>query len=364
MKKDEFRHKLGVTADAAGARRKMQMTEKRQDGLPRLAFGEAQAIHTTSVKEAADRTARMISSFNYLAPIAGEQKFHQKVATIDINGLVLQANAMTPVRMDAGSNEELHFCFSFRGRMQVVVGGKTIEWNPGAQAVLYTRHTHRAGEAEIRSCLLARLSRERLIATARAMLGEDQNQQLRLEDGVMRLIDMKQGGVDFATLFSQICQQIDNLYLNRAALERLGVDDMFYRHVICLLKPELLSADAPGQKVRAASTNAIDAVCSAIQDNSARRLTYTQMEQISGLSARSLHYAFQKKFGCSPMDWQQREKLQAARRTLMKSGGEIDLQQLSRDLGFSTPLSFAHCYFRMFGETPAETLLQSWSLTD
>lgn len=90
--------------------------------------------------------------------------------------------------------------------------------------------------------------------------------------------------------------------------------------------------------------------------NLSRRITLTDLEIVSGLSAWSLQYAFQKRFGCSPVTWIRNERLNAARELLLAGGGHDKVTTAALALSFSIMGEFSRLYWARFGEYPAETL--------
>lgn len=127
-----------------------------------------------------------------------------------------------------------------------------------------------------------------------------------------------------------------------------------------MIAPELLLQDSASiAKGLSSSRTPIDKICDAVRDLTNNPLTLTEMEQLSGLSARSLQYAFQKRFGRSPMAWQRRERLYLANSMLISSDETIDITSICYQTGVPTPSKLSEYYRRQFGETPSETLRRS-----
>lgn len=332
---------------------------RKANPLPPLPFGEARATTTANVKVLAEHTAKALTSLNAMEPADRPETFQSKVSTIRINGLDLVANAVEPVKLELGATRDFHLIVNFFGRSHAITGGRRYDWGQNDRAVLFTECERRLGFSERRSALFAHLDRQRLIDTACAMLGDDAAQKLSLDLDQTRTLALNHGPINFTTIFRQTCQHIDSLGGNQAALEALGLDDMFYRQAVFLLKPQLLVGDAQNENAVERGGGPIDSVCEAVRNSRHRALTLTEMEQISGLSRRSLQYAFQKRFGLSPMAWQQQERLHVARERLLKGAEDFSITQLSYEMGFSTPSNFTAYYGRIFGETPTATILRS-----
>jgi AraC-like DNA-binding protein len=99
----------------------------------------------------------------------------------------------------------------------------------------------------------------------------------------------------------------------------------------------------------------LDAVCDLVGSAFERPFTLTEMEAISGLSARALQYGFKARFGCSPMEWQRRERIRLARNRLMFAAPGETITQIAYAMGFASSAAFAAQYRRYFGETPSQT---------
>ena len=57
--------------------------------------------------------------------------------------------------------------------------------------------------------------------------------------------------------------------------------------------------------------HALDLLCQHLRNNLIKRFTMSDLEELSGLSARTLQYQFKNQFGCSPMRWIAQQRLDA-----------------------------------------------------
>lgn len=326
--------------------------------MPPLVFGEARASITNSAKTAAERAAKTITTLDSYEPLTNGGEFQQKSAAVCINGLDLVAFSSTPIRVGVGETNNFQLIVPFYGRSVSVIGNRSHQWNANENAILFGECASRQGVSETRSILVIGLDRHRLLGAARAMLGEDDfDNQLDGVDGA-RLIPLRYGSTNFTLVCRQICQLIDSLSLNVTLLEKIGIDDLIYRQLVCLLNPELVIFDSE-RSIGSDSRSRVDVVCEAIRNSRDKPLTLTEMERAGGLSRRVLQSAFKKRFGCSPMAWQRDDRLRIARDKLVGGGERVSITQLSLELGFSSPSSFAAFYRRAYGETPTESLLRS-----
>jgi transcriptional regulator GlxA family with amidase domain len=102
----------------------------------------------------------------------------------------------------------------------------------------------------------------------------------------------------------------------------------------------------------------VKAICSRVREYPGHPLTLVDMEKISGFSRRSLENEFHRQFGCSPIKWQQIERLQMAHEYLTQINGKIAIGDLSYQFGFVSSSKFIAYYKRCFNETPKDTAIR------
>lgn len=153
--------------------------------------------------------------------------------------------------------------------------------------------------------------------------------------------------------FFAICNLIESQFENQDALAVLGVDDLINRWVAWCLSP---LGDEPAPRIE---MTRIDVVCDLVRASVDKPLTLTQMEDVSGLSARSLQYIFKLRFGCSPMQWQRRERLLGAKARILAIRPGESITTIAHSMGYSSSSAFAALYKLQFGETPSDTILRN-----
>lgn len=323
--------------------------------LPSLAFGEARANHASDRYHAAAAAARVLGEIDIYEPASEATPFHHKLSTICVNGLELAAAASSPMRLGIKTPTETFLLVPFFGSTTLEIGKRRYHWGAAGQGLFLSNCDYRYGVTQTRSVLVARIDSNKLRSTISCMLGDDEH-RFDVCPGQARLLNLKQNSIDFMVSFRHLCGYIDALAASPNLLERVGVDDWFYRQVACWLMPDLFEdGRLDGGTSRRSSPSTIDAVCDAIRNRPSKPLTKTEMEKISGLSARALQYAFLKKFDCSPIEWQRRERLHLAYERLQTADTGLSITDLSLELGFSSPSRFAAYYRSQFGESPKET---------
>lgn len=320
--------------------------------LPALAFGERGARPVDRPLDAVAQSTTTMSSLRRYEAKGTEADFRSKIANIHLRDLALHANSSEPVRAEMAPTDGLFFIMTLQGVCRTEIEKRRYEVVPNQKALLLTERSVRYGESGTRSVFVARLDPARLGGTARSMLGEKGRLEPRLDQSAARAIELRYGALDYAASMRSLFGLIDAHLHRPAVLQTLGLDDFFYRQLALMTWPDLfLNAedDAPNDR----STPSLDELCEIMRSRLDRPLTMTEMEKITGLSGRTLQYAFNKRFGCPPMEWQKRERLHLAHLSLIAGDEPANIATLAAQFGFSSPSRFARYYKKMFGVSPS-----------
>ncbi|MGI9241144.1 MAG: helix-turn-helix domain-containing protein [Verrucomicrobiales bacterium] len=85
-------------------------------------------------------------------------------------------------------------------------------------------------------------------------------------------------------------------------------------------------------------------------------VTISDLVRICDCGRSALFSAFHNSKGISPMEFLTEQRLQSARRKLLKPEEETSVSSVALDSGFVHLGRFAHAYRKRFGESPSETL--------
>ncbi|WP_168929723.1 AraC family transcriptional regulator [Nocardioides sp. GY 10127] len=107
-------------------------------------------------------------------------------------------------------------------------------------------------------------------------------------------------------------------------------------------------------RTQPAPHRALDRVVEQIEHEPDRPYTVADLAAIAGTSARSLQYAFQERFGLSPMQLVRQVRLDRVHDDLAEGTGTVS--EIAAYWGFSNPSRFAQAYRERFKEYPAATL--------
>lgn len=323
--------------------------------LPPIPFGDRLITVSADAKAFGDRMAVAVPSLQAYEPFGDEKNFRSKSFSLKINGLQLLASANTPVAVQVGTATRRNLLIPFFGTNLTTVGTRNLNWDAGQNA-LYLPATGRGGNCSTRSTLTISFDPDRLQQSARAMLGlrVDQSIDLYLDD--RRLLALHSPGRDADKSWRQLCSMLDTMCEQPDLLVQLGLDELVYRNMVLMFRPDLFDqSPTPEQEknVRVVSQRALDPLCSYIQSKLEERITLSDMERISGLSARALQYAFLQRYQCTPMQWVRDARLDRARDMLRQKDQGLTIGLVSERLGFAKHSAFSSQFTARFGETPS-----------
>jgi AraC-like DNA-binding protein len=106
--------------------------------------------------------------------------------------------------------------------------------------------------------------------------------------------------------------------------------------------------DAAGRERR------LDALVAHIAAHLHRPLSLTELSARSGWSSRALQYAFQERFGCGPMQWVKRQRLEAARQALEQAQPGEPVRSIAWRCGYTNLSSFSRDILATYGRSPSD----------
>lgn len=259
------------------------------------------------------------------------------------------AHASSPCHLEIEQAEGWHIVVPYIGSGIIKSENNYFSINAGVNAVILPNSRRealrRSGSTAIFSIDVDYLNK---------LLRSNYQERFRIEPNISHAYDVifDHSGKNFRA-FSNICNFIDSHFQDQTGLNVLGFDDVIHRWIASCLFPSDTIEPTPRETVK------IDIVCDVVRSAVDRPLTLTEMERLSGLSARALQYAFKARFGCSPMQWQRSERLLEAQRRILSMAPGESITTIAYSMGFSSSSAFSALYKRQFGETPSETLLRN-----
>lgn len=322
--------------------------------LPRLAFGNADARVSRDLEAFAAAQRAVMPAIRRYEPCGRRRTFRHRAATLRIGDMKLVASASSPVSVAAEESGDSTLLFLLHGWSTSLIDGREHRWVAGESA-MFLPGPRREGRSGVRSLLGITFDPDRLEATARAMLGRRGRRRLAIDLRTPRPIPIHASRSPAGAMLQKILPLVDLAECDESTLRLLGLDDMLYRLIAVLLSPEVLEeAFRPQRESRPAAV--VRRVTDHILAHLPGPVVQTDLERVSGLSARSLQMAFHRVHGCSPRDWIRERRLLLARKRLENAAAADTVTAIALESGFTRPGSFSAAYAARFGEPPSKTL--------
>lgn len=319
----------------------------------KMPFGRRNSAHSLDINAFYDTISQVSTALESYEPLGKPDGFSHQSAYAGFKDLTLASSVCSPVSYSVTDDDSLYFILPFHGQAKCTIDRKTYtsSLSHGAMIIPGLR---RSGATTELSMLQATLKSNRLEATAKAMLGEEYSTAVEARFNSPHLLPMEFSSLRFDQLFWKICGAIDDCGLQADLMNALGLEDTFYRTVVAMVLPDQFVKEPPKEK--RSNQSSIDRVCDYIDAHLADSIYLTDLERFSNMSARSLQYAFLKRFGCTPTEWIRMRRLGLARQRLMASNPSGNVTRIAHDCGFASASDFSRHYIKQYGESPSATL--------
>ena len=336
------------------------VSRKFKSELPPLVFCGRSAHVNHSMEVLSKQLKTAIPSIQDCASLLSDGAVSSTCASVMFKGLKLTSLSCTPLRTVGQAKSDCILMIPFTGKGSVKLGSQALQWKAGAMGVWLPKVSF-IDEGTTRSTLLINIDPNRVARVARIMLGLPPEEPLTQELLLPREVALQVGRVSFETIFRQFSSMVDQFVLQPELLELSGIDDNFYRNASMMLHPGLF-LEAEETKVGAEyARRRLDRICQYIQANLGQPITLTDLEQVGFMSRRNLHYAFQNRYGCTPMQWVRQERLILAHSLLVMARVGTTVTDVALECGFSKSTTFSAYYLKQFGEAPSLTLSRALS---
>lgn len=203
------------------------------------------------------------------------------------------------------------------------------------------------------------LEPRRMEQTLKNMLqqfGSDMSAEMDLS--TMRTLDLKPGSVHTQPILQSVAAMLDACATVPNGLTLSGLDEVIYRCSVMLLRPDLISVPTPplvtGQQV-ITRQRLVERLCDYMRTHMGQKVSIEDLKALTGLSGRSIQYAFEAQLAVSPMQWLREQRLQSARQLLLHSTPKTTMTAIALECGFSSSSSLSSSYAARFGESPSAT---------
>jgi AraC-like DNA-binding protein len=267
----------------------------------------------------------------------------------------LTAIVMSPTFIDRTGVVGATLMIPLAGDINYSLEGRPYRYGPGPGSLYLPQNSGAfKGASDAINHVLLQFEPRMLEVTARAMLGLPGNAVLDLKLENPRIAPLAVAGQPFGAVLQHVGALIDLHQSDATVLTQLGVQDILFRHIVMMLRPEVFLSQTARPRTTA-SAALVAQLCDFMQAHLDAGLTLTDLEAFSGLSARTLQLAFKKQMGCSPMQWLIEQKLHIIHAKLAKADAAETVTSLAGAY-FPNLGDFARYYLRQFGELPSQTL--------
>jgi AraC-like DNA-binding protein len=327
------------------------------DPLTYMPFGSKMAFVHNDIKKFTDVISGSINTLLDFAPVGDPKKFYYSAAQVNVNGLRLSASVSSSTKYTVKDSTGLYLFFPFHGFADAKVEGK-VGVSAANKHVFFSPEIARSGINSEISMVQASICENRLSRTARSMIGDRGFRKLEPLFTHPSYLAMDQKDHKFDLVFKKLFEMIDEHNLDENLLGMFGIDDVFYRTLVLMLIDEAAYSNEV-EEVPSYSKAGIERAAEYISANYAEPITLTMLEQISGMTGKSLARGFQKRFSCSPMKWLYQYRLETFRQLLELATPGQTVTTIAYSCGFTRLGALSGQYAQVFGEKPSETLARS-----
>ena len=318
--------------------------------IPTLAFGDHQSITSNNINHCGDFAANVLPKITAISAI-NKNRFEYAAAGLLINELQLLAYSSNGILLEREVDSKIEIIIPNAGTLV----GETDKfcWNTDAGGSAVISIGEKIKTTSTGGGVGFTFSNSKMTDTYRAMTGLVSQSQSHLET---RIASLNPKNINYNLLFKALFSKIDAVNGDAANLQKIAIDDSFYRLFVGLLHPTIFETENTYKGRRPQVRKELQDLCEWLRHDITKTVSLTDMERRTGLSARVLQYSFEKAYGLSPKRWLRRERLYAAHSVLLNQKEPLTLTALAYDFAFSSPSEFTQHYQQEFGELPSQTI--------
>lgn len=320
-----------------------------------LVFHDRTARVDTDPQALASRLAQHYDLREFAPRSADRGRFLHRSASAAAGGLTLTCGYTSPIQGEIGERPgcgAINLCLA---------GGATYAVEGQALTVDPERPLYFAPGQEYRySCdhfngMAFHVELARLKGTASAMAGPGVAPgRLGADLQQPRVVQDRDGRSLLPVLQRQASLLDDGNSLAAVYLPHLQLDDLLYRTLALILMPQLrqLLAEDSG-RTTIDRRQIIAGLVEWIDAHLEEPLALSALERQSGYSRRSLQLAFQQHYGCGPVQWIRRRRLERARQALLNPGPHDSVSAIAQRFGYRNLSAFSREFRHHYGQAPS-----------
>ena len=336
----------------------MKQSRNLNTHLPALAFGERAPYIDHSVYDMRERLKFVLSGVVEYESLICNDLFRHHCATLTVNRTNIVATASTPVKAMIGQTNKSTLLIPLFGRGDLMANGNRLQWQASQNAVFLPNFSGRSHSTD-RSILMIGLDLRKLESVALGMLGISPCSAPILNLDLPREIKLHVGGVSFEAVFRQLAHLLDHYSLHPELLNQSGMEDSLYRNIAVMMDPKLYLDASTFIPNESYTSRLLDRVRQYAQAHLLDSITLSDLEQVSCMSRRKLHYSFLLHYGCTPMQWVRSERLKLAQNRLQSAIPGDTLSKIAMEHGFTKLFTFSNYYLKQFGELPSTVITRA-----
>lgn len=163
-----------------------------------------------------------------------------------------------------------------------------------------------------------------------------------------------------AVLVSAICLELPAIHqmaqLGQSFLDGFRLHELLYRIIAAIIFSELRDGQPANPPDPSPADRRLDHLLDYITLHLAEPLPLKVLEVESHYSRRALHYAFQERFGCSPMQWIRQQRMELARHRLQNPNPGDTVAMVAAACGYRSQSRFRIDFERTYGCKPSAVL--------
>jgi AraC-like DNA-binding protein len=316
-----------------------------------------QALHTDNIYIRSDGRSDSNTNKRHIAQggTSTVPPYTSKSFCCHLGSITLSASANLPVSANV-SHTASHIMLPITGSVAYENQGNKLEARAGHTGV-FLSDAKFVSKTINYSGINVYFDKLQLIKTAKMMIGSQEASEINFSDN-RHLHLNPHPTFSFDITLRHLHNVVINNHAHPEILRLLGMEDLFYRYMVFLLKPELLpSIFGPITSLPPIprGDSKLDAVCDYILANLRGVITLPDLEAHSGLSVRTLQYQFKKRFNCTPVEWIRKERLKLVYLELLAPENKsTTIFCIALRCGFNHAGEFSKQFGLQYGASPSE----------
>jgi AraC-like DNA-binding protein len=144
--------------------------------------------------------------------------------------------------------------------------------------------------------------------------------------------------------------------LGERVVEALMLQQQVLRLLAMLVYPELGEGEPAASSAESPTDPRLESLLDFISLHLDQPITLQLLEERSNYSRRSLHYLFQQRFGCSPMQWVRQLRMAQAMERFTHSAPGDTVKAVAAECGYRSLSQFSLDFQRAHGCRPSDVL--------